>query len=54
LTIEQRYRDRKKQWQNGRSYTASDLTHLEAAAREARTRIENWRKERTAQQAAAR
>jgi hypothetical protein len=42
-TIELRYRDSQQQWQTGKSYSASDLLHLEAAAREARSRIETWR-----------
>jgi hypothetical protein len=42
-SIQLRYRDEKKGWTTGNSYGASDLQHLELAAREARLRIENWR-----------
>jgi hypothetical protein len=35
-------------WQTGHSYSLSDLKHLEAAAKEARTRIENWQREKKA------
>ena len=38
-----RYRDQDQQWQTGQSYGASDLKHLEDAAREARARIERWK-----------
>ena len=41
-TIELRFKDARDQWQTGRSYTASNLQHLESAAREARARIETW------------
>ena len=41
-SFEIRYKDSHDQWQTGRSYTASNLKHLESAAREARSRIENW------------
>jgi hypothetical protein len=37
-----RYKDPKNQWQTGYSYGASDLRHMESAAREARERIERW------------
>jgi hypothetical protein len=47
-SFEIRYRDAQEQWQTGKSYTASDLLHLEAAAREARSRIETWRHDRGA------
>jgi hypothetical protein len=30
------------EWQTGDSFAASDLKHLGNAAREARTRIDNW------------
>ena len=43
-SFELRYKDSQEQWQTGRSYTASDLKHLETAAREARSRIESWRR----------
>jgi hypothetical protein len=33
-------------WQTGHSYSLSDLKHLEAAAKEARTRIENWQQKK--------
>jgi len=42
-SLELRYKDSHEQWQTGHSYTASDLRHLETAACEARSRIENWR-----------
>ena len=45
-SFELRYRDKEQQWQTGHSYTVSDLKHLEAAAQEARTRIENWQQEK--------
>lgn len=51
-TMQLRYRDEKKGWTTGSSYGASDLQHLELAAREARLRIENWR-ERSQANAAA-
>ncbi len=41
-TIELRFKDDKDQWRTGRSYSASNLKHLESAAREARARIETW------------
>jgi hypothetical protein len=41
-SFEIRYKDSSEQWQTGRSYTASNLKHLESAAREARSRIESW------------
>ena len=41
-SFEIRYKDSNEQWQTGRSYTASNLKHLESAAREARSRIESW------------
>jgi hypothetical protein len=41
-SFETRYKDANEQWQTGRSYTASNLKHLESAAREARSRIESW------------
>ena len=37
-----RYRDKQEQWQTGHSYSASDLGHLEKAAKEARERINSW------------
>lgn len=37
-----RYRDSQNEWQTGSSFSTADLKHLERAAREARTRIENW------------
>ena len=51
-TIQLRYRDEKKGWTTGKSYGASDLQHLELAAREARLRIENWQQRNAATQAA--
>jgi hypothetical protein len=44
-SFEIRYRDTQEQWQTGKSYTPSALLHLESAAREARARIENWRRD---------
>jgi hypothetical protein len=41
-SFEIRYKDAQENWQTGRSYTASNLKHLESAAREARARIETW------------
>lgn len=41
-TFQLRYRDQEKGWQTGHSFGASDLKHLENAAKEARTRIQNW------------
>jgi len=41
-TVQLRYRDPKKGWQTSTSYGPKDLEHLESAAREARTRIQNW------------
>jgi hypothetical protein len=46
-SFELRYRDKEQQWQTGHSYTVSDLKHLEAAAQEARTRLENWQQEKS-------
>ncbi len=43
-TIQLRYKDEHDEWHTGTSFGASDLKHLENAAREARTRIENWQK----------
>ena len=37
-----RYKDSQDEWQTGSSYSLGDLKHLERAAKEARTRIENW------------
>src|SRR5580700_5420494 len=39
--FEIRYK-KQDQWQTSHSYGATDLKHLENAAREARTRIEQW------------
>jgi hypothetical protein len=41
-SFEIRYRNAQENWQTGHSYTASNLKHLESAAREARARIEAW------------
>jgi hypothetical protein len=43
-TFQLRYKDHQKEWQTGHSFGASDLNHMENAAKEARTRIENWQK----------
>lgn len=40
-SFELRYK-KQDEWQTSHSYGASDLTHLENAAREARHRIETW------------
>jgi hypothetical protein len=45
-----RYRDQRNDWQTGHSYGASDLQHLENAARDARARIDNWQQTNKAQQ----
>jgi hypothetical protein len=44
-TMERRYKDKGGQFQTSHSYTASDLDHLEKAAREARERITRWQEE---------
>lgn len=41
-TLQLRYKDG-DDWKTGSSYGANDLLHLEAAAREARRRIEAWK-----------
>jgi hypothetical protein len=41
-SFELRFKNHESQWQTGRSYKASNLKHLESAAREARSRIETW------------
>jgi hypothetical protein len=41
-TIQLRYKDKSNEWQTGSSFGLGDLKHLERAAKEARTRIENW------------
>lgn len=38
-----RYRDQNNEWHTGQSFGLADLKHLENAAKEARTRIENWK-----------
>ena len=43
-TVQLRYKDQQNEWHTGTSYGISDLKHLENAAKEARTRIENWQK----------
>ena len=53
-TMQLRYKDEKKGWTTGKSYGASDLRHLENAAREARLRIENWQQRNAGTQTAAR
>ncbi|HTV28206.1 MAG TPA: hypothetical protein VMF32_10540 [Xanthobacteraceae bacterium] len=47
-TLQLRYRDAKRGWQTDTSYGSADLQHLESAAREARTRIENWHQRNSA------
>jgi hypothetical protein len=46
-SFEIRYKDALENWQTGHSYTASNLKHLESAAREARARIETWHQARS-------
>jgi len=43
-TLQLRCRGEKKEWTTGKRCGTSDLQHLELAAREARLRIEKWRK----------
>jgi hypothetical protein len=52
-TLQLRYKDENKGWTTGKSYGASDLQHLELAAREARLRIENWQQRNAGVQKAA-
>lgn len=49
-SFELRYRNKEQQWQTSHSYGASDLKYLENAAREARTRIEQWQDTNKAEQ----
>ena len=50
-----RYKDKQKdEWQTGTNYGRSDLEHLERAAKEARTRIQNWHSVRKTAPAAKR
>ncbi|MBV9506486.1 MAG: hypothetical protein JO323_15935 [Acidobacteriia bacterium] len=49
-TLDRRYKDKEGQFQTSHSYTASDLEHMEKAAREARLRIARWQEENRAQQ----
>jgi hypothetical protein len=49
-SFELRYRDKEQQWQTAHSYGVSDLKYLENAAREARTRIEEWQNTSKAEQ----
>jgi len=44
-TMDRRYRDKDGQFQTSHSYSASDLDHMEKAAREARERITRWQEE---------
>jgi hypothetical protein len=45
-TIQLRYKDDKSgEWRDGNSYSVGDLKHLERAATEARSRIENWQQQ---------
>jgi len=44
-TMDRRYKGKDEQFHTSRSYTASDLDHLEKAAREARLRITRWQEE---------
>jgi hypothetical protein len=47
-TIQLRYKDKNDEWQTGSSYGLGDLKYLERAAKEARTRIENWQRQNKA------
>jgi len=47
-TMERRYKNKEGQFQTSHSYTASDLDHLEKAAREARERIASWQEQNRA------
>jgi hypothetical protein len=49
-SFELRYKNKRQEWQTSHSYGASDLKYVENAAREARTRIENWQQENNARQ----
>jgi hypothetical protein len=53
-TFDLRYKDKEEKWQTGHSYSLSDLRHLEAAAGEARARIEIRQQESKAQQGQSR
>ena len=48
-SFEIRYK-KQDQWQTSHSYGATDLKRLETAAKEARTRIEQWQQENQAGQ----
>jgi hypothetical protein len=48
-SFEIRYR-KQDQWQTSHSYGTTDLKHLETAAKEARTRIEQWQQANKASQ----
>jgi hypothetical protein len=41
-SFELRYKNKQQEWQTSHSYGAADLEHVEKAAREARTRIDEW------------
>lgn len=47
-SLQLRFKDKNEEWQTGNSYSSSDLKHLEKAAQEARSRIENWRQQANA------
>lgn len=53
-TMDRRYKDKDGQFQTSHSYTASDLDHMEKAAREARERITRWQEESKAQEGPSR
>jgi hypothetical protein len=44
-TFELRYKDDKGEWQTGHSYGPNELAQLEYASKEARKRIDAWRRE---------
>jgi len=52
--LERRYKDKEGQFQTSHSYNASDLDHLEKAAREARMRITKWQEENKSPQVQSR
>src|SRR5580658_1066609 len=53
-TMERRYKGKDEQFHTSHSYSASDLEHLEKAAREARSRITRWQEENSSPEGQAR
>lgn len=49
-TMDRRYMGKDEKFHTSRSYSASDLEHLEKAASEARARITRWQEENKSQQ----